>query len=81
MQSPLGIAHAFAQVELGSEVALARSACHNAFARRTRIAGSTTGSKSELVGEGIRLDRKTTSTCIAVQACLLSPTYVDIIID
>ena len=74
MQGPLGIADTPAQVKLGSEVALARSAGHNALTGRTRIAGSTTVSKWKLVGEGIRLDGKTTSTCIAVQACLLFPT-------
>ena len=75
MQTPLGIAHALAQVKLGSEVALARSASHNALACRTSIASSTTVAKSKVVGEWIRLDWKTTSTCIAVQACLLLPTY------
>ena len=75
MQGPLGIAHTLAQVKLGSEVALSRSAGHNALTGRTRIAGSLTVSKSKVVGEWIRLDWKTTSACIAVQACLLLPTY------
>ena len=74
MQGPLGIAHTLAQVKLPSEVALARSAGDNALTGRTRMAGSTTVSKSKLGGEGIRLDGKTTSACIAVQACLLLPT-------
>ena len=79
MQSPLGIAHTPAHIKLGSEIALARSAGDNALTGRTRMAGSTTVRKSKLGGEGIRLDGKTTSACIAVQTCLLLPTYGDLI--
>lgn len=75
MQSPLGIAHTPAQVKLGSEVALARSAGDNALTGGTSIACSTTVSKSKLGGKGIRLDGNTTSACIAVQTCLLLPTF------
>ena len=75
MQGPLGISYTLAQVKILSEVALARGAGHNTLTGRTRVTGSTTVSKSKLGGEGIRLDGKTTSACVAVQACFLLPAY------